>query len=157
MVRTSVDVSREVEAPPRVVFALLADPRRHAEIDGSGMVRADDGAEPITAPGQVFRMHVHHPRAGDYRTDNLVTRFEPDVEIAWRTGSIDAPPPGWEWRWRVEASDQGSLVSLTYDWSDVHDPAMHERVGGFPAVPVAALERTLDRLAEVVGGGSATS
>ncbi len=150
MEQTHVVVSRETSADPHQVFLLLADPRRHAEIDGSGMVRADDGAVPVTAVGQVFRMHVHHPRAGDYRTDNLVTRFEPDREVAWRTGPVDGTPPGWEWRWQVEPRGEGSLVSLTYDWSDVSDPAMHRRVGGFPAVPVAALERTLDRLAGAV-------
>ncbi len=149
--RTSVVVSREVTASPSVVFGLLADPRRHPEIDGSDMVRADDGASPVTAVGQVFRMHVHHPRAGDYRPDNLVTRFERDVEVAWRTGPVDGTPPGWEGRWRVDATARGSLVSLTYDWSDVDDPEIHRRVGGFPAVPVAALERTLERLHAVVG------
>jgi|LUMS01.1.fsa_nt_gb hypothetical protein len=148
--RSSVVVSREVTASPSVVFGLLADPRRHPEIDGSDMVRADDGASPVTAVGQVFRMHVHHPRAGDYRTDNLVTRFLRDVEVAWRTGPVDGTPPGWEWRWRVDATAAGSLVSLTYDWSDVDDPEIHRRVGGFPAVPVTALERTLERLEAVV-------
>ncbi len=57
---------------------------------------------------------------------------------------------GWEWRWRVDATAAGSLVSLTYDWSDVDDPEIHRRVGGFPAVPVTALERTLERLEAVV-------
>jgi hypothetical protein len=150
MDETQVVVSRDVDATPHTVFGLLADPRRHPEIDGSDMVRADDGAAPITAVGQVFRMHVHHPRAGDYLTDNLVTRFEPDAVVAWRTGSVDSTPPGWEWRWQVEPRGKGSRVSLTYDWSDVDDPAMHRRVGGFPAVPVEALERTLERLAAAV-------
>lgn len=151
MDRTSVVVSREIVATPSIVFALLADPRRHAEIDGSDMVRADDGAVPVTAVGQVFRMHVHHPRAGDYRTDNVVTRFRHDAEVAWRTGPVDGVPPGWEWRWDVSATAGGTLVSLTYDWSDVDDPAIHRRVGGFPAVPTSALEKTLDRLETAVG------
>lgn len=151
MDETSIVVARDVDAAPADVFAFLADPRRHAEIDGSDMVRSDDDARPITAVGQVFRMHVHHPRAGDYRTDNVVTRFEQDAVVGWRTGPVDGTPPGWEWTWRVEPSGSGTHVSLTYDWSDVHDPEIHRRVGGFPAVPPAALERTLDGLVAAVG------
>lgn len=150
MDETRVVVSRDVDASPHTIFGLLADPRRHAEIDGSGMVRADDGGEPITAVGQVFRMHVHREPRGDYLTDNLVTRFEPDAVVAWRTGLPDTTPPGWEWRWEVVPTASGSRVSLTYDWSDVHDPEVHRRVGGFPSVPVEALESTLDRLATAV-------
>lgn len=35
----SVSRSVTVAAPPAAVFDLLADPRRHAEIDGSGTVK----------------------------------------------------------------------------------------------------------------------
>lgn len=147
---TSIVVSREVAAPPAALFALLADPRRHPDIDGSAMVRGDVDAGPITAVGQVFRMQVRHPRAGDYLTDNLVTRFEPDAVVAWRTGAVDAEPPGWEWTWSLEPLADGTTrVSLHYDWSDVHDPAVLERVR-FPGVPREDLEATLDRLAAAV-------
>ena len=35
----SVSVSRQIAAPAGVIFDILADPSRHAEIDGSGTVR----------------------------------------------------------------------------------------------------------------------
>jgi uncharacterized protein YndB with AHSA1/START domain len=34
-----VSSSIAVDAPPEVVFAILADPRQHPRIDGSGSVR----------------------------------------------------------------------------------------------------------------------
>ena len=33
-------VERTIPAPPEAIFALLADPSRHHEIDGSGSVKA---------------------------------------------------------------------------------------------------------------------
>lgn len=129
----------------------MADPRRHPEVDGSGMVRSDDGATPITGVGQVFRMHVRHPRAGDYDTDNHVSRFEQDALVAWRTAGVDKEPAGWEWSWRFEPLDDGGTrVTLTCDWSAVADPAVLERMS-FPVVPQEALEASLDRLAAAVG------
>jgi hypothetical protein len=35
-----ITVSRRIGAPVRVIFPILADPGRHRELDGSGMVRA---------------------------------------------------------------------------------------------------------------------
>ena len=35
-----VSGTRDIAAPAQVIFDLLADPKRHAEIDGSDMVQA---------------------------------------------------------------------------------------------------------------------
>jgi hypothetical protein len=44
-----------VDAPPAVVFAILADPRQHSRIDGSGSVGSVLSApERLTARGQRF-------------------------------------------------------------------------------------------------------
>jgi len=34
-----LEVSRRIEAPAAVVFAILASPQRHKDFDGSGMLR----------------------------------------------------------------------------------------------------------------------
>ncbi len=39
MAATNVSASTTVAAPPATVFAILADPRQHPRIDGSGTVR----------------------------------------------------------------------------------------------------------------------
>ncbi len=51
-----VAASTTIEAAPEAVFAVLADPWTHADIDGTGWVRASLGRDRITAAGQVFRM-----------------------------------------------------------------------------------------------------
>ena len=56
-----VTASTTVEAAPEEVFAVLADPSAHADIDGTGWVRASLDGDRITAAGQVFRMAMYHP------------------------------------------------------------------------------------------------
>jgi hypothetical protein len=51
-----VTASKMIEAAPEPVFAVLADPSTHADIDGTGWVRESLDGGHITAAGQVFRM-----------------------------------------------------------------------------------------------------
>jgi hypothetical protein len=45
-------VTATLAAPPERVFALLADPAKHTELDGAGMLRGlDSGRSPLTASG----------------------------------------------------------------------------------------------------------
>ncbi len=39
MTDENLTAQRRIDAPPRTVFALLADPANHAAIDGTGWVR----------------------------------------------------------------------------------------------------------------------
>ena len=51
-----VTASTTIEAAPEAVFAVLADPSAHADIDGTGWVRQSLEGDRITAAGQAFRM-----------------------------------------------------------------------------------------------------
>jgi uncharacterized protein YndB with AHSA1/START domain len=53
-----VAVSRRIGAPAADVFAFLADPSRHRDLDGSGMVQGVVSDEVITGVGQVFLMKM---------------------------------------------------------------------------------------------------
>jgi uncharacterized protein YndB with AHSA1/START domain len=80
--------STTIEADPEAVFAVLADPSAHADIDGTGWVRESLDGEPITAAGQVFRMamyHENHPDK-DYKMANRVEVFDEPRVIAWHPG-----------------------------------------------------------------------
>src|SRR5256884_9340918 len=73
-----VAASRTIEAAPEAVFAVLADPSVHAEIDGTGWGRGSLDSGRITGAGQVFRMamyHENHPDK-DYKMANLVEVFD---------------------------------------------------------------------------------
>src|SRR5439155_20692118 len=122
-----VSESMWVEAVPEAVFAVLAAPSAHADIDGTGWVRASVDGDRITAAGQVFRMAMHHEGHPDkdYKIANLVEVFDEPRAIAWKPGT-ESPETGelsfggWIWRYDLEATGPSrTTVTLTYDWSAV--------------------------------------
>lgn len=132
---------RVVAMPPEEVFELLADPRRHVELDGSGTLRGTvDGPERLYL-GATFGMRMH--RFVPYRVRNRVVEFEEGRRIAWAHAGRH------RWRWEVEAGPEPgtSLVRESFDWSTSPFPWVLE-VFGAPTQNATAMERTLDRLVE---------
>ena len=115
--RTSVE--RVVSAPPSAVFALLADPVRHRDIDGSGTVRdAVEGSRRLRL-GDRFGMQM---RAGlGYTMVNEVVELEEDRRIAWQTRPVQTWAQrfvgGRIWRYELEAVEGGTRVRETWDIS----------------------------------------
>jgi hypothetical protein len=67
-----VTVSRRIAAPASEIFRVLADPVRHIEMDGSGMLRGTVTMSPVTAVGDVFVMRMYFADLGDYEMNNHV-------------------------------------------------------------------------------------
>jgi hypothetical protein len=148
---TRVLVERVVDVSAAAMFAVLVDPARHVEIDGSGTVQPQPGAPLITGVGQVFTMAMSAPDLGDYQSENHVIAFEPGLRIAWETTRDGRTPLGFYWSWDFEPLDAGrTRVVHVYDWERVSDPAVVARVN-FPRVKPAAMVATVNRLAEVAG------
>ena len=146
---TQILVQVVVPVPAAALFALLADPRRHAEIDGSGLVQGDVGAQPVTAVGQSFLMRMSDAGRGDYRTDNEVIAYEPGRIIAWATAEAGQPQAGVRWRWQLDPAGPGrTTVVHTYDWTNVSDPGL----GAFPRVPAVAMRQSIRRLVALAAG-----
>ena len=145
---SSITVRDVAASSPTRLFDLLADPARHQDIDGSGMVRAAEGSVPVTGLGQAFVMNMH--QAGrDYQTENLITVFEAGRSIEWMPGRPGNAPFGARWRWDLEPMADGrTAIVHTYDWSDITDPALLARIT-LPRVPAADLEQSARRLAEL--------
>jgi hypothetical protein len=61
MAGESVSATATINVPAEAIFAVLADPVKHAAIDGTGWVREPVDSQPLTAAGQVFRMAMYHP------------------------------------------------------------------------------------------------
>ena len=146
-----VSATRSVAAPAAEIFDLLATPRRHSEIDGSGFIVSDDRTQRITESGQVFTMNMSGDHmGGDYQTENHVTGYDKNRLVAWRTAPADTEPPGWEWMWELKADGPDSTdVTLTYDWDKVTDQALLQKVP-FPLVSESQLEDSLAKLASTV-------
>lgn len=155
----SVSATRTLPAPAAAVFAVLADPSRHAGIDGTGWVTSAVDAGRITAVGQLFRMAMFHPDHpdGGYETVNEVTALEEGRVVAWRTGYVEPESGelrfgGWWWRYDLAVVDATRTeVTLTHDWSDV-GPGPREYLT-FPVFADGHLERSLEHLAEQVAAG----
>lgn len=135
-----VRVSRLIPAEPQAIFDLLADPRCHAEIDGSGTVKAArvNAPERLTL-GAKFGMDM---RIGlPYRITNEVVEFDEPRQIGWRHLG------GHVWRYRLEPTDGGTLVTEEFDWSTNKAPLMLKVMNAQKRNRVA-IEATLQRLEE---------
>lgn len=144
---------RLVQARPDQVFALLSDPERHHRTEPGDWVGEAFDTEPITGVGQVFGIQMFHVRAGGhYRMDNRVIVFEKDRAIAWEPGQYtddgELGTGGWIWRYDLAAKDEGTEVSLTYDWSAVPQPQRAEF--GLPPFGPEFLKESLEALAQSV-------
>ncbi|MBV9291086.1 MAG: hypothetical protein JO222_01455, partial [Frankiales bacterium] len=53
-------VERVIPAPPADIFRLVADPRRHKDIDGSGTVRDAKDLPERLALGSTFGMNMEY-------------------------------------------------------------------------------------------------
>jgi uncharacterized protein YndB with AHSA1/START domain len=86
MADETVSATTVINAPAEAIFAVLADPARHAAIDGTGWESLD--SQPLTAAGQVFRMAMYHAARpdGNYQMANRVQVFDPPRAISWEPG-----------------------------------------------------------------------
>ena len=121
---------------------MLADPRRHSEIDGSGSVRkVREGTPERLSLGAHFGMDM---KIGmPYRVDNEVVEFEEDRRVAWRHMGHHV------WRYELEPIDEGTLVKETFDWTHSSRPWALELVRA-PQRNRKSMESTLVRLAALV-------
>lgn len=115
----AVSAERLIAAPAERIFAVLADPHRHREIDGSGTVReVVDGPQRLTA-GSVFGMNMN--QGASYRMTNTVVDYEENRRIAWQprpTNSLAALAVGGRiWRYDLEPVPAGTRVRETWDIS----------------------------------------
>lgn len=137
----SVTRTRQVAAAPEAVFDLLADPRQHVLLDGSGTLRGVLRGPDRLRIGSTFwmRMRIGLP----YVIRNVVVEHEEDRLIAWRH------PGRHRWRWELEPSDGGTLVSHTFDWSTAVSPRALE-LARLPAMNAKGMSGTLEALAHAV-------
>jgi len=136
-------VSRSVvvPAPAADIFNLLADPRRHHEIDGSGSVKAAD----INAPERLslnskfgMKMRIVVP----YSMMNTVVEFEEGARIGWRHIG------GHVWRYILEPVDGGTKVTEQFDMN-TSKSQLGLKIMNAPSNNAKSIEKTLANLVRV--------
>jgi uncharacterized protein YndB with AHSA1/START domain len=156
MTNENLSTTVTIDAPPETVFAILADPFKHAAIDGTGWVREPVDRQLLTSPGQIFRMAMYHPNHPnrEYEMANKVEVFDPPHTISWKPGYDPGDGNlqfgGWVWRYDLAAAGPSATeVRLSYDWSGVSEEV--RRTGpSFPPFAPDHLQQSLSHLAELV-------
>jgi uncharacterized protein YndB with AHSA1/START domain len=139
-----VVVQRTIAAPAQQLFDVVANPRRHAEIDGSDTLR-----KLVTGPlrlsmGAKFGMRMHWWLP--YVVRNTVVEFVDGRSIAWRHLHHHV------WRYEFEPiDDTHTLVSESFDGRPARSPEALRKIGA-PARNRVSMERTLEALERVVLG-----
>jgi hypothetical protein len=135
--------SVEVNAPAAELFAIVADPRRHHDLDGSGTVgNTVSGPSPLV-PGARFstKMTMY---GLPYRIPSTVTAIKPDELIEWRH------PMGHRWRWEFAAvTPTTTKVTETFDYSaagPVKERLKFYQRMGFTKSNAEGIEATLAKL-----------
>lgn len=155
-----ISVSRRIGAPASVIFAILADPGRHREFDGSGMMQGLVTGSTVSGVGDVFVMKMFFDELGPYQMINHVVEYQPDRRIGWEPeagrGHPNAEPGAerparWGQRWSFELTPDGpdaTVVTETFDCSRVPEDQRADIDNG--NIWVEGMHQTLERLDQLV-------
>jgi len=155
---TTVAVSRRIEAGAGQIFQILADPRRHTEIDGSEMLRGAITESVVSGVGDVFAMKMYYEQFGDYEMNNHVVEFEVDRRITWEPARRDLEEEMWHHRWGFELESDGdgaTLVTEIFDCSRAPEEGRNAVKNG--TTWIEAMTATLERLDRLCTGEAAGS
>jgi hypothetical protein len=102
----------EIAANPSTIFAILSDPKRHKEFDGSSTITSNTSGPAKLELGSKFGMQM---RLGiNYRITNRVVEFRENELIAWRHLGR------WVWRYELKAMGPNlTMVTETFDGSKI--------------------------------------
>lgn len=147
-----VSVERHLPFGAAEIFALLADPERHPDLDGSGTVKKVRAASPPLAVGSDFDMHMR--RGFSYSTRNTVIALEPDRLISWRTRPLTFPLSlligGRTWTYELSPWTDGTRVTATWDLREERNRRL---VRPMASDPGADMTTTLERLEAALARG----
>lgn len=159
MASDKVTVSRRINAPAADLFAILADPRRHRELDGSQMLRGAVTDAVISRIGDVFVTKMYFSELGDYEMNNHVVEYELNRRIGWEPEAGRGHPDEstaearWGHRWSFELQPDGpdaTVVTEIYDCSAAPEEERAPIDDG--RIWIEAMTRTLRPLDELVQG-----
>jgi uncharacterized protein YndB with AHSA1/START domain len=138
-------VERVIPATPEKIFALISNPMRHREMDGSGTVREAKNVPTQLTLGSKFGMSM---KLGiPYSMVNEVIEFEPNRLIAWQTrpplGLLAKFVGGRIWRYELEPVEGGTRVRESWDLSQ---EAIKAAVRPLKKKTIEAMTKTLEQI-----------
>jgi hypothetical protein len=144
-----VTVKRFIPASADRIFALIADPSRHSQIDGSGTVR-----EAKTPPGKLqlgSKFGMSMKLGIPYSMESTVIEYEEGRRLAWQTrppGRIPGKLAGGRiWRYELEPAEGGTLVRESWDISQEVVKALVRPARGRT---VRAMNKTLETIEQLL-------
>ena len=133
-----------VNAPADELFALVNDPHKHGQLDGSGTVRDNVKGPDALSQGAKFTTNMRM-FGFPYRITCTVTANEDDAErklVEWQH------PFGHKWRWEfVPVTDNSTEVTESYNGTTSKIGRLQE-LSGLASRNVAGITKTLEKLAE---------
>lgn len=136
-----VQATRQIDADAARVFELIADPAQQPRWDGNENLATAAEGQRVRSVGEIFTTTL----VGGAVRENHVVAFEEGRRIAWRPAEPGQAPPGHLWSWALEpVGSSSTLVTHTYDWTQLTDPG---RVARAEATTADKLGASLDRLA----------
>jgi uncharacterized protein YndB with AHSA1/START domain len=136
----SVSATRVIKAAPARIFDLLADPRRHAELDGATTVIEVKQAPPRLYLGATFSMDMQMHFG--YHVKNVVVAFEENKNIAWHHFAQ------FVWRYDLEEVPGGTQVTESFNYDKPWAFAIIWL--GWPERNQRAMQATLERIDELL-------
>jgi hypothetical protein len=136
----SVSATRVIAAPASRIFDLLADPRQHVLLDGSGTV-----GDVRRSPDRLFlgaRFSMKMKIGATYTTSNVVVAFEEDRCIAWHHIAQ------FVWRYDLVEVVGGTQVTESFNYDKPWAFAI--MVLGYPERNRLSMVKTLERLERAV-------
>ncbi|MFL6238595.1 MAG: SRPBCC family protein [Actinomycetes bacterium] len=143
---------RTIPASPEAIFALIADPTRHKDFDGSGTVRDATDVPATLTLGAKFGMHMEF--GGKYTMENTVIEYEPNRRIAWQARPPRGKGGAWRqlfggriWRYELDPVAGGTRVRESWDVSKERNKWVVRAYGPKTRKNMAA---TLERIENVL-------
>lgn len=112
-----VQASRVVAAAADEIFEQIADPAKQPAWDGNDNLRAANEGQRVRAVGDVFTTML----TNGAERENHVVDFEEGRRIAWQPAEPGSQPAGHVWGWELAPEVDGTRVTHTYDWRELHD------------------------------------
>lgn len=133
----------EVNADADELFAMVSDPRRHGELDGSGTVKNTVKGPDKLEQGSKFSVSMKQYGV-PYRITSTVTDFRDDPRskvIEWQH------PLGHSWRWEFDETQPGvTTVTEAFRYDTAKSPKALE-IFKMPQQNAKGISSTLEQLA----------